>query len=84
MSLKIYISDEIKKAVEQSGAFSGTFPLEAALEPGMENLTLTELANRLQKQMKGAIGITLIEVSFAVIRKPQIQSRHTGKWEDAF
>ncbi len=72
MSTNIYARRKEQQRVEESKQFAGGFPLEAEIEPGMESWTLRQLGLRLQQQMseRGAIGIKLIEIRFAMIFNP--------------
>lgn len=72
MAIKIYTDKAAEAQHERARiVFSGSFPLEAQIAEGMESMTLKEIAEKLQKQFekKGAVGIELIEIRFAIIWK---------------
>lgn len=72
MATNIYPNRKTQDRIEGSTSFAGSIPLEAAIDPGMEKMTLTQLGRQLQKQLanSGAIGIKLIEVRFQMIHEP--------------
>lgn len=67
--MKIYRNDETKKRIEESKKFSLSFPFEAEIADGLENLTLEQVGQKLtsQFQKNGAVGVELIEIRASII-----------------